>query len=122
MPHDRNIEFVPNQRRAPRFAMPLSVELQRQDEPASEWTASRIRDISVRGFYFFSPIRQLVGTKFKFSVPFQPESVSDKRLLRGVASVVRCEKLETSAASPSFGVAVEIEEFIVPTADHTLQD
>jgi hypothetical protein len=115
MPSDRKIDFISNRRRAPRFAMPLNVDLQPQGEPNSEWAHGRIRDISIRGFYFFSAIRHSVGSRFRFLVPFQSGVVApDKKLIAGVAKVVRCESLDASTSATPFGVALEIEEIAPP--------
>ena len=87
--------------------MPLDVELQERGQAA---TRARIRDISVRGFYFFSPVRYPVGATLTFSVPHNSKGVTKQgTLIRGLASIVRCEELRRSSET-EFGIAAKIDE------------
>jgi hypothetical protein len=99
------------QRAAPRFRIPLDIKWQPQAAPAAQPVVGRIRDISVCGFYFFSPTGQAIGSRLRFTVPFQHQEAGRTRsFLRGTGSVVRCENLTPAQEGGAFGIAVHIEE------------
>lgn len=101
------------QRSAPRFAMALDIEWQPQAAQPPRPIQGRTRDISVRGFYFFSPMQQPLGTRLQFSVPFAFDHAGEMRpILKGIGSVVRCEELDASQKQAPFGIAVKIDEVI----------
>lgn len=103
----------PQRREAPRFAASVEVRVQPQDQPDADWIQGRIRDISARGFYFFSPVRREVGSRLRFYVPWNIiRSAKDpSAFLAGSASIVRCEELLLSPGHfSSFGIAVKIDE------------
>lgn len=103
--------FVPNKRGAPRFALPLDVELQRIDQPEAAWTTAKLRELSVRDFYFLSPEPYKTGDRFRFSVPLrQEQSSEDRRLLGGIASIVRCDELDPFRDGSAFGIVARIDE------------
>lgn len=101
-----------DRREAPRVKVSLDVKLQLTNQPESPWNTGRIRDISVRGFYFFSPVRHEVGSLLRFSVPWQilRQTKQPKPMLAGIGSIVRCEKLAGGGAPEAFGIAVKIIE------------
>jgi hypothetical protein len=101
-----------DRREAPRVQVSLDVKLQLTNQPESPWNTGRIRDISVRGFYFFSPIRHEVGSLLRFSVPWQilRQTKEPKPMLAGIGSIVRCEELGDGEAPEAFGIAVKIVE------------
>ena len=97
-------------RSAPRFAYALDVQWQ-PDAPGSRPAQGRTRDISVRGFYFYSAINQPVGARLTFSVPFDLDRKEQTPpVLKGVGRVVRCEDLGSSNCQGAFGIAVKIDE------------
>lgn len=72
MAHELTIDSgFAQQRSAPRFAMPSDIEWYPQTTQPPRPFQGRIRDISVRGFYFFSPLQQPLGTRLHFSVTFE---------------------------------------------------
>jgi hypothetical protein len=102
---------LPFERRgAKRFPRPLRVELWIRDHARGEHKSVRIKDISLRGLYFFSDLRKAPGSRLSFSVKFRRELTGQEVvLLRGTAAVVRCEDAVGSDAEP-FGIAAEIKK------------
>lgn len=102
----------PQMRAAPRFLATVDVRVQPQDQPNAGWVQGRVRDISVRGFYFFSPVRGEIGSRLRFSVPWNMIRIAKNSspFLAGVGSIVRCEELSSPGHPESFGIAVKIDE------------
>lgn len=109
MPDNPASDYVPNKRNAPRFALPLHVQLQKHGQQMSDWTTARLREVSIHGFYFLSDIDYDTGARFNFFIPFEPPAAG-KSLLSGIASIVRCETLNPSQDGAAFGIAARIEE------------
>lgn len=102
----------PQRREAPRFRTSVDVRVQPHDQPNADWVQGRVRDISVRGFYFFSPVRHEIGSRLRFSVPWNIIRSTRKpsAFLAGLGSIVRCEELSSPGQPQSFGIAVRIDE------------
>ena len=96
-------------RQSRRFPTPLRVELW-SDEKSCERRRERMKDISLRGFYFFSEISRAPGALLNFSVRFVRRSTGQEvDLLRGIARVIRCDEHPQGEAEP-YGMAARIEE------------
>jgi PilZ domain len=102
----------PQRREAPRFLSSADVRVQPLDQPNADWVQGRVRDISVRGFYFFSPRRHEIGSRLRFSVPWSivRSTKNPSAFLAGFASIVRCEELSSSGQPETYGIAVRIDE------------
>jgi hypothetical protein len=97
-------------RKAPRFLAPKHLGILLQDPAGGPPQVTRMRDISLRGFYFFSNVRHGIGSTVRFSIPFEFTATKSKTdLLAGVAKIVRCDELDPSTGE-AFGVAARIEE------------
>jgi hypothetical protein len=103
-----------DKRKTPRFPSPKHLELLLQDQTGGPPRIMRMRDVSLRGFYFFSQVRHGVGSMVRFSIPFEfPATKTKTDLLAGVAKVVRCDELDPKldpVSGERFGVAAKIEE------------
>ena len=103
-----------DKRKAPRFRSPKHLELLLQDQAGGAPRSLRMRDVSLRGFYFFSQVRHGIGSMVRFTIPFEfPATKTKTDLLSGVAKIVRCDELDPNldpVSSDRFGVAAKIEE------------
>lgn len=97
-----------NRREAPRFNSPARLKFELlAGESASESRYAALRDYSVRGFYFFSPVPYAPGTLLHFSAT--AGEIEPVDLLSGIARVIRCDQLDHSNAE-AFGIATTVED------------
>lgn len=108
-------EFQPGdsgeKRAAPRFYFGADMFVRSANEPSSEVNTVSLKNASVRGIYFNSPIPHAIGARLKFSIP---SSHSNTRIpvLAGIASVMRCDELKIPEGGNPFGIAARIDEVI----------
>jgi hypothetical protein len=89
----------------------MRAKIRPRNDPGSDWSHVRVRDISTRGFYFFSPARREIGPCLRFVVSFEPGIVdTEGPLIGGEAKIVRCDDLRPSGTFEAFGIAARITE------------
>ncbi len=104
-------------RGARRFRVSLRVKLCFPGEEGTSTPKLEIRDVSQRGFYFFSEVKRELASRFHFSILLRKPSGEEADLLKGTGQIVRCEDISPSRAH-HFGIAAKIEDTTYEIGDH----